>query len=281
LLGLDYGPGDDGFVDVVVPAEVDRQSIEFVRIHRTLVPIRFAQRVRLHPAETNTPATFSAEPRDRLVQGIGPTVVPSVTPARAVIDSACAHSRGWATTRAPRGSELLAPLSVSGRPLNPGLVRDVRALLCEAVQRGQCSVADLEVELDEHNRRGTAAARVALVDLAAGCRSAPECELRGLVSSSRVLPEPRWNEPLPGGELIPDACWLEARLIVEVDSRSWHGFGDAPERTERRRARLAALGWTVLPVSPHRLRQEPAAVLAEIEAAYLAGVAEHPLHPHG
>ncbi len=73
--------------------------------------------------------------------------------------------------------------------------------------------------------------------------------------------------------MLPDACWPEARLVVEVDSRSWHGFGDAPERTERRRARYAALGWTVLPVSPARLRAEPAAVLRQIEAAYLAGVA--------
>jgi len=97
--------------------------------------------------------------------------------------------------------------------------------------------------------------------------------VRDLVSRSRVLPEPRWNQPLPNyPRLVPDACWPEARLVVEVDSRSWHGFGDAPERTERRRALLAELGWRVLPIAPARIRREPEAALMEIEAAYVAGV---------
>jgi very-short-patch-repair endonuclease len=60
-------------------------------------------------------------------------------------------------------------------------------------------------------------------------------------------------------------------LVVEVDSRSFHGFGDAPERTERRRARYAELGWRVLPVSPGRLRVDPKRVKCEIEAAYVVG----------
>jgi len=60
--------------------------------------------------------------------------------------------------------------------------------------------------------------------------------------------------------------------VVEVDSRSWHGFGNAPEHTERRRALLASRGWRVLPVAPTRIRREPTAVLAEIEAAYRAGI---------
>ncbi len=141
-------------------------------------------------------------------------------------------------------------------------------------------VADLPepvgVPFEAAPRRGRALARQVLDDLAAGCRSAPECELRDVVRASRVLPPPRLNKPLPGVRgMLPDACWPEARLVIEVDSRSWHGFGDAPERTERRRARYAALGWTVLPVSPARLRAEPGAVLRQIEAAYLAGIARH------
>lgn len=89
---------------------------------------------------------------------------------------------------------------------------------------------------------------------------------------AEVAAAPRWNQPLPGHRGIhPDACWEHARLVVEVDSRSFHGFGDAPARTEERRAPYATLGWRVLPVSPARLRAEPAAVLREIEAAQLAG----------
>ena len=128
-----------------------------------------------------------------------------------------------------------------------GLLRDTRALLCEAVQRRLCVPGQLQAELDERDTHGTAHARRSLDDIAAGCRSATECEVR-------------------------DACWPEAWLVVEVDSRSWHGFGDAPERTERRRALLAELGWRVLPIAPARIRREPEAALMEIEAAYVAGV---------
>lgn len=152
-------------------------------------------------------------------------------------------------------------------------LRNIRALMCEAVQRKTCTVAELGAEITNTGRHGTALARRVLADLEAGCRSAPECEVRDLIMTSRILPEPRWNQPLPGARgIYPDACLPEARLVIEVDSRAFHGFGDAPERTERRRARYAALGWTVLPVAPRRVREEPALVLAEIEAAYLAGL---------
>jgi hypothetical protein len=42
--------------------------------------------------------------------------------------------------------------------------------------------------------------------------------------------------------------------------------------TERRHALYAALGWTVLPVSPHRLRHDAAAVRREVVAAYREGL---------
>ncbi|NED96293.1 DUF559 domain-containing protein [Phytoactinopolyspora alkaliphila] len=132
-------------------------------------------------------------------------------------------------------------------------------------------MADLVAELAAAARNHTALARRVLSDLEAGCRSAPECELRDLIATSRTVPPARWNQLLPGARgIYPDACWPEARLVVEVDSRAFHGFGDAPERTERRRARYASMGWTVLPVALRRIRTEPEQVLAEIEAAYRA-----------
>ena len=51
-----------------------------------------------------------------------------------------------------------------------------------------------------------------------------------------------------GADLHPDACLARARLVVEMNSIEWHRLGDRVEATERRRARYAALGWTVLPV---------------------------------
>ncbi|WP_053203391.1 type IV toxin-antitoxin system AbiEi family antitoxin domain-containing protein [Jiangella muralis] len=152
-------------------------------------------------------------------------------------------------------------------------LRTVRALLCEAVQVGLTTPERLSAELAGGRWNGAGLARRAIEDIHAGCRSAPECELRDLVRSSLLLDEPRWNRPLPdvtGPPLIPDACWPDARVVVEIDSAEWHRLGDRVEQTERRRARYAALGWVVLPVSPGRLRDEAAAVLAEIEAAVLA-----------
>ncbi len=152
-------------------------------------------------------------------------------------------------------------------------LRDVRALLCESVQRRRTTPEALAEQLAVARRSpGAALAQRALDDVIAGCRSAPECELRDLVLTSRILPEPQWNKPLPdagGANVYPDACWAEVRLVIEIDSLEWHGFGDAPEQTERRRALYARLGWRVIPISPRRLREEPDAVLREIEQAYL------------
>ncbi|NDL56944.1 hypothetical protein [Phytoactinopolyspora mesophila] len=147
-------------------------------------------------------------------------------------------------------------------------LRDARAALCEVVQCGLTTVDRLGAEYVRMDPRGLAFARQALADVRAGCRSAPECELRDLVRGSRDLDEPRWNEPLPDApDLVPDAHYESIRLVLEVESIEWHRFGDAPEATERRRARLASLGWRVLPVSPRRIREEPGAVLSEIRSA--------------
>jgi hypothetical protein len=152
-------------------------------------------------------------------------------------------------------------------------LQDVRALVCESVQRRTTTPDRLAEALSRARRNGSALARVAVLDVLAGCHSAPECELRDLVRRSRVLPEPQWNTPLPGVPgLTPDGWWKEARLVLEVDSTEHHAFGSAPERTQRRASRAVAAGWRVMPISPRRIRQQPAALLREIETAYLTGL---------
>ncbi|WP_129710922.1 hypothetical protein [Haloactinopolyspora alba] len=126
----------------------------------------------------------------------------------------------------------------------------------------------LIAEYDVVDPRGLSLARHALDDVRAGCRSAPECELRDLICRSTTLPEPVWNKPLPGAaDIVPDAYYEQARLALEVESMEWHRYGDAAESTERRRAKYASLGWRVLPVSPRRIREDPVAVRTEIEDA--------------
>lgn len=152
--------------------------------------------------------------------------------------------------------------------------RDAVALLAEAVQRGLCTVQSLAEEVDRAPRAGSAIVRAALHDLSSGVWSAPEKDLLDVLARSSLLPPPRVNHAITvaGQRYVPDACWPDARLIVEVDSIEHHGVGTSAERTARRRTALTSAGWTVLSVSPSRLRHEADAVLREIEAAYLQGV---------
>ncbi|TDD68218.1 hypothetical protein E1262_16645 [Jiangella aurantiaca] len=275
LLGLRYGPPVTDDVHVLAGCARGQRSHGFVRAVRTR---RMPKGQRWIDDERLAALHGDGPPLDEVLDPLAPTASPGVVPiaaaARAVVDTVvrCTHlPADWrprcsrtggcpACWRDPRHHRELA-------------LRNTRALMCEAVQRRRTTLTGLRAEVAAAPRRGGALARLAMQDIDAGCRSAPECELHDLVRTSRLLPEPRWNQPLPGHRGIhPDACWQHALLVVEVDSRSFHGFGDAPARTEERRARYPTLGWRALPVSPARLRAEPAAVLREIEAAYLAGL---------
>lgn len=152
--------------------------------------------------------------------------------------------------------------------------RDVVAVLAEAVQREHCTIDALRDEVDAGSTRGAASVRRALRDLSRGAWSAPETDLLQVVQHSSLLPPPQVNHLITvnGRRYLADACWPEARLVVEVDSVEHHGLATSLEQTARRRAALTSAGWTVLSISPARLRHEADEVLREIEAAYLAGV---------
>jgi hypothetical protein len=152
-------------------------------------------------------------------------------------------------------------------------LRQARALLAEVVQRRLTTIDALWDEVAAGPTRGAAQVRQVLRDLGSGAASAPEHDLLVLLQRSVLLPPPAVNEPLhvDGRVLVPDLCWPEARLVVEVDSVEHHGFGPDVEQTARRRAALTAAGWTVLSMSPRRIRDDPAGVLREIEAAYVLG----------
>jgi very-short-patch-repair endonuclease len=180
-------------------------------------------------------------PRPRLVQGL-----PTVPAARAAVDAA--------------------------RRMQP---QQATATLAEAVQRRLCTMPMLLAELRAGPSAGSAVVRTALARIGSGAASVPETDLVALVATSLVLPAPLVNERLVLGNLVvvPDLCWPQARLVVEVDSVEHHGFGPDAEQTSRRRARLVAAGWAVLSISPQRCRLDPVGVLHDIEAAYLAGIA--------
>jgi very-short-patch-repair endonuclease len=180
---------------------------------------------------------------------------------------------------------LPAPHAVEGLPATPvaraavdacrelASEREAVAVLAEAVQRRSCTLDMLTAELAAGPSAGSAVPRRALTALAAGVASAPEHDLVRLLQRSALLPRPRVNEPVVLGSrtVVPDLCWPEARLVVEVDSVEHHGFGPDAERTAARCNALVAAGWLVLSVSPRRIREDPVGVLREIEAAYLQG----------
>lgn len=269
--GLKYGPETGENVEILVPRTTARRTVQYVHVihsNRRPSPVYWIDEDAAKAGGVARPLAETSEDRSTAIPG----ELAMVPAARSVVDTVTRPAFlpvGWSPVCSdPDG----CPLCWGGRSHGRDALQNVRALMCELVQRRRGTLDDLTAEVDAARRRGTALARTALADIVAGCRSAPECELRDVVRSSRILPEPRWNQVLPGRRgIYPDACWPEAGLVVEVDSRSWHGFGDAPERTERRRAVYAEHGWTVLPVSPARLRSDPRGVLRQIETAYLAG----------
>ncbi|WP_146605285.1 type IV toxin-antitoxin system AbiEi family antitoxin domain-containing protein [Jiangella anatolica] len=225
MSGLEYGPVAGDWIDVLVPWESARRSKGFVRVCRTTRPPE--PRAWIDEDLADAPLHVLLDQADH---GPVPGVIPVVPPARAVVETVVR----WASLPAQWRPRCSSADGCPGCWNDPGHHRDLalrntRALMCEAVQRRCAALGDLRAEVAAAPRRGGALARIAMKDIEAGCRSAPECELRDLVRTSRLLPEPRWNQPLPGHRGIrPDACWHQARLVVEVDSRSFHGFGDAP-----------------------------------------------------
>ncbi len=231
LQGLRYGPPVDDNVDLIVDWARGQRGHGFVRTIRTR---RMPEGQRWLDDERLTALRRSGPPLDEVLDPLAPKaspgVVPVVPPARAVVDAVVHWARLPAAWR-PSCSRTGGCPSCWDEPGHHRALafRNIRALVCEAVQRRRTTVTDLRLEIGAAPRRGGALARLAMNDIDAGCRSAPECELRDLVRSSPLLPEPRWNQVLPGQRgIYPDACWECTRLVVEVDSRSFHGFGDAP-----------------------------------------------------
>jgi len=167
----------------------------------------------------------------------------------------------------------LAPRAVADAVRGLTSLRDVRAMVAEAVQRRQCDIQELSVELSAGPRAGSALFREALGDVAEGIHSAAEGDLKDLLAKSG-LPTPLFNASVYDGTTFvarPDAWWPEKGVAVEVDSHEWHLSPDDHARTLERQRRMAKLGILVLPFTPRQIRTERAAVLAAIRTALASG----------
>ena len=149
-------------------------------------------------------------------------------------------------------------------------LRDVRAVVADAVQRGNCQVPDLVAELTAGPNAGSALFREALTDVADGIRSAVEGDLKNLLARSG-LPMPLFNPSLydRDGAFVarPDAWWPDLGIAVEVDSREWHMSPDDHAKTLARGRRMSKYQIIVLRITPKQIRSEPAEVMKDIRDA--------------
>jgi very-short-patch-repair endonuclease len=119
-------------------------------------------------------------------------------------------------------------------------------------------------------RRGTVNLRALLeAKEPAGITQSDLEELFVSFLDARRIPRPRFNATLPlrGRLLRPDCMWPRQRLIVELDGRAAHGTRRAFERDRQRDRILLAEGWRSMRVTWRQLRDEPAAIAADLREA--------------
>jgi hypothetical protein len=177
-----------------------------------------------------------------------------------------------------------APRAVADAARSMTRFDDVRAVVCEAVQRKACTVAELAAELEAGPSAGSALLRAALAEVADGVRSVAEADFRVLILRSD-LPRPVFNARLidVDGTLIAitDAWWQEAGVAAEVDSRAYHLSAADQDRTAERHDKLAAHGILALHFSPKRLKDDPAGILRDLRQAIGKGQQRPPLPVKG
>ncbi len=219
--------------------------------------------------------TGPAAVRHHRIRGPAADVIDVLLPASRKRRDA-AFVRLHRTTRMPRRISKFGPLhyALPGRAVADAVrdlasLREVRAVVADAVQRGCCQIQDLYAELTAGPNVGSALFREALTDVADGIRSTAEGDLKDLLAKSG-LPMPLFNPSVfDGGIFIarPDAWWSEFGVAVEVDSREWHMSPEDHASTLARGRRMAVHQMVVLRFSPKQIRSQPSQVVTDIRRA--------------
>jgi hypothetical protein len=188
------------------------------------------------------------------------------------------------TTRMPERTRTFGPLryalaarAVADTVRDLTSLRDVRAVVADAVQRGSCQLTDLGKELAQGPTAGSALFREALADVADGIASAAEGDLKDLLKTSG-LPAPLFNASLFAQDTFvarPDAYWPEFGVAVEVDSREWHTSPQDHANTLARGRRMSRHQIIVLRFTPRQIRTDPDGVVKDIQRT-LEGAKDRP-----
>jgi hypothetical protein len=151
---------------------------------------------------------------------------------------------------------------------------DVQALVCEAVQRGRCTLEQLVAELNDGPSAGTRWYRMALAEVGEGIRSAAEGDLKRLIDRSD-LDKPVYNADLYTLDGIflgrPDAWFGRAGVAGEVDSREYHMSARDYAETTMRHNRMEAAGIHMLHWLPSTIKAKPGRIVADLRDAIAAG----------
>ena len=210
-------------------------------------------------------------PRRRAVDVLVPASCRSRTCGFAALHSTRRMPQAWSHDLAAR--YVLVPRAVADALAGLPPMADARTIVASAVQQRLCTIAQLAGELGQRHRARDALLRTVLAEVADGVRSAPEGDLRALITSAG-LPAPLYNPRLfLNGTFLasPDAWWPGSAVAVEVDSRQWHLLPEDWERTMSRHRRMIAAGIFVIHVSPAQLRGHLAEVTSDIASALARG----------
>jgi len=200
-------------------------------------------------------------------------VVPAQSPARSrgfvVVRRATAEIRIGARARVPYVDAPTALIvAARGARSSAGAV-DV---LSRGLQTRLVTVGQLSDAREAIGDKWCGGVDAALLAVGVGLRSPAEKVNRDVILTSRLLPEPRWNQWLDlhdgGPVLCADALWDEAALAEEVLGKKWHAWGQQFDTTEARRGRMVAAGLAVQGVTPIQLRRDASAVLQRLERTY-------------
>jgi very-short-patch-repair endonuclease len=193
---------------------------------------------------------------------------PRITSHRSALpDNERTAAEGIPVTTAPR--TILDLAAIASR-------RQVERALNEVEVQGltdRLSIPDL---LERYpGRRGSAVLRALLRDATpmAGSTKNDFEELFVSLLDSHGLPRPRFNVDLAvaGRFFSVDCLWPQERLIVELDGRAVHGTRQAFEADRERDRILQAAGWKIIRVTWRQLRDQGAAVTADLSRALAQG----------
>ncbi len=207
----------------------------------------------------------------------------------AVIDVIAPPSRGrkidgirFHRVRAPRRDEVGTldgiPCTSPARTLVDlaGVVGDwtLRSCFERAAQRRLLDIPAIEASMDP-GRRGNPSLRRLVDEWRRAAPVAKKGRLKSPLEAKvlplllrRHLPTPLLNAPveIPNGRLEVDFLWPDHRLVVEADSRDFHGTDLAFERDRWRDRELFAVGYSTLRVTHHQAKHEASAVVQAIAA---------------